>query len=44
VFRKQCQLVENPYGSGQAAVQMVEVLANIDIDQRLIAKKTLFYS
>lgn len=44
VFRKQCQQVENPYGTGQAAVQMVEVLANIEIDQRLIAKKTIFFS
>jgi UDP-hydrolysing UDP-N-acetyl-D-glucosamine 2-epimerase len=42
-FRKHCAAVDNPYGSGNAAKAIVDVLQSMPLDNRLIAKKTIFY-
>lgn len=44
VFRQSCATVQNPYGSGSSAKIIVDVLQDIPLDQRLIAKKTIFHS
>ena len=38
-FRRSLENLGNPYGDGRAAGKIVEVLRNVDIDQRLIAKE-----
>ena len=39
-FRRSLQGMENPYGDGHAAEKIVQVLASVPIDERLLMKKT----
>ena len=38
-FRRVVQRTKNPYGEGRAAQRIVEVLASIKIDKKLIQKR-----
>jgi UDP-hydrolysing UDP-N-acetyl-D-glucosamine 2-epimerase len=44
IFRKKCREVENPYGKGESAKTIVDVLSKVEINDELIAKKTTFNS
>ena len=40
-FRKMCRQVANPYGDGKAAERVMDVLAKIEFNEKLITKKTI---
>jgi GDP/UDP-N,N'-diacetylbacillosamine 2-epimerase (hydrolysing) len=41
-FKEKCNKVENPYGDGTASNQIVNILEELSIDQKLIRKKHIF--
>lgn len=41
-FKEECNKVENPYGDGTASNQIVNILEELSIDQKLIRKKHIF--
>ena len=43
-FRQHCQQVANPYGNGQAAKKIVDVLKSVNLDANFVAKKHHFYA
>lgn len=43
-FRARCFQSHNPYGNGSASAHIVDVLRTVALDEKLIAKKTLFGS
>ena len=43
-FRARCFHSHNPYGNGSASADIVDVLRTVALDEKLIAKKTLFGS
>lgn len=43
-FRQHCQQVANPYGNGQAAIKIVDVLKSVNLDANFVAKKHHFYA
>lgn len=41
-FRQTCRQTKNPYGDGQAAMRILNVLKTVSLDKALIAKKHIF--
>jgi UDP-hydrolysing UDP-N-acetyl-D-glucosamine 2-epimerase len=41
-FIQHCAQVNNPYGDGTAGRKVADILSSISVDERLIAKKTVF--
>ena len=38
-FREELKDIQNPYGHGEAAEKIVDIIKNVSIDDRLLLKK-----